>query len=378
MTWFDKGEPPEYDLAASHIKVSPWPHPDGPRIDARFRMNKGQFLPAPKPSRYFLRMRPFSGLPPITFNSLVDILPISDTELEGSTGVDPDGYSLDFKWKLFVDPDPLFSVVGHQLTITYHHVGFPDFWITGMFGSDQPADYDTVEVPLLASEPFIHPITWKDTNYDPLVNTDVTIGAPMANMFEWWPLSECLAFAEPAGVGFAEFNEVNTYKWPVIAPNYTDGWRFEYDIRLRSHASTNEIMGTHTNTLESHYWSGRFCSWRGSNIDTGSLLPLDTWLHVDFDYEWQTAGSTLLRCFRDGVPVGTKFVSTGIAYGYQLGQRGPTLSGFFELRNFKLFYGNEAAPDIGYDFPMQVDACDVSPNLLGGTTTGMALPSCPP
>ena len=190
MSWFATGEPPEYDVAVANIKVPIWPTAEGPRIDPRFRFNKGQYLPAPKPSQYFIRMRVANAPGQITYNAVLNLLAISDTAIVGSTGLSPEGYSLEFRWDLFDTPDPTFDVVGHKVTITYNHTGFPSFWISHMWGSDVPALYDSVEVPLLARKVFGENGFWKDTNYDPDVNTDVTIDTVVRNMYEWWPISE--------------------------------------------------------------------------------------------------------------------------------------------------------------------------------------------
>ena len=108
------------------------------------------------------------------------------------------------------------------------------------------------------------------------------------------------------------------------------------------------------------------------------LCSSRTIIAIDFDHEWELLGNDLMRVFKDGVPSGTLTTSTIQAGGDQFGKRKADILGHFDLKNFKLYHGGHLAPTLEVDCPMAVNACDLGPHALGGTTANMTLPSCPP
>ena len=378
MTWFANDDAVEYLFAKDNTKVSLWPHSETVRIDPRFRLINGEAKPAPRGSQYFVRFKIDDGPPAVFKNCLVPLLPIGDQELEGSSGVSTDGFEFILRIKSWVTPDPVFSVFGFESHITYKHAGFPDFFVRQMYGTTDPASAPTlalkVELPkwFETMGPF-----WFSSDYDPLVNTDVNVAIMQNNWFHW-PLSECIDLTPVAPQGMAEFNGTSsTYLLDTFNTGSPARWRFEYDIKAQS-AAEIVVLGFSGSALVLQNWSGRFCAWRSFIVDTGSALPIGTWVHIDFDYEWDLAGSNLMRVFKDGVPSGTALNLATIAAGDQFGKKGATITGFFDLKQFKLLKGGVAAPTVEIECPMDVDACDLGPYLLGGTTFDMTLPSCPP
>jgi len=377
MVWFDTGTPQQYDFAANNKKVPIWPTAESPRIDARFRLNKGQFLPAPRASKYFLRMRVDSGPDPLTRNAEINILPTGVGVLEGSTGVSTDGYEIVMKWEEVLTPEPLFNVVGMRVTMTYNHTGFPSFFQEQMLGSNHPPNYDTVEVNLILERFFGTGLFWNNSNYDPLVNTDVTIVNPLLNMYAWWTLSECVTLDPPPVGGFAEFNGVDAYienDSPTI--DTTGSWKQEFDVRLHD-------------TGECQYLCKSFNTTRFNKIRTIDIsyinrvvvfttpLVVNQWHHIEFSYQWLTADG-LYRVSVDGGPDDTAANTNFNARWNRFGKRGSqTPVGDYDFKNFKLTNGPVGSPTVYLDQPFQVNACDDGPDGRDGDTFNMTLPSCP-
>jgi len=195
-----------------------------------------------------------------------------------------------------------------------------------------------------------------------------------------WAISDCFLFEReaPAPSVFAEFNEAGeTYHLDGFAPNFGPTWRVEYDIRQRGTGNIN-VYGWSGHPNVRHYWSGKNCCWNSFCVDTGTALPIDTWIHILFDFEWDAPATQILRVIKDGgTPITRVIACTGI-YGDRFGQTSSPPVGIFDLKNFTCLYGDATTPRVGHDCPMTTNACDIGPNEMGGVTTVMALPSCPP
>jgi len=378
MTWFDDGAPAEYLEVRDKPKIALWPMSEKPRIDPRYRLLMGEGLPAPRANNYFVRFIIEDGPPEVIKNCSIPLVPIGDQELEGTSGVSADGFEFILNIRPHTTPDPVFSVYGLEHTITYKHAGFPDFFVRQMYGNlvgdPVPPLGIKVQNPLWSDTlgPF-----WFSTDYDPLVNTDVDV-AIMENNWRHFPYSECIDLAPAPVEGQADFNGVDaTYHLDTFNAGPSERWRFEYDIKANT-AAEIVVLGFSGTALVQHNWSGRFCAWRSFLVDTTNPLPVGVWIHIDFDFQWLVDLNDTLRVFKDGVPAGTAFFNATTTGGDRFGQRAATFVGDFSLKNFKLLHEGVTTPRVEIDCPMNVNACDIGPQMLGGTTANMTLPSCPP
>lgn len=190
MTWFADGAPPEFITARDNKKIALWPFSGLTRIDPRFRLINGEGKPAPRGAQYFVRFIFDDGPPQVIKNCVIPMAAIGDQELEGTSGVSGDGFEFILNIKSWTTPDPVNSVFGFEYEITYKHAGFPDFFIRQMQGTTDPVAAETLAIQVESptwdqgAGPF-----WFSTDYDPLINTDVTVAVMQDNWF-WWPVSE--------------------------------------------------------------------------------------------------------------------------------------------------------------------------------------------
>lgn len=377
MPWYADGFPPQYDVAANNRKVAPWPQPNGPRVDCRFRQNYGQYLPAPRPSQFFFRMN--LDTPPgiVRQNGSVNLLAVSDTLLRGNSGTSPDGYTVIFEIELFEFPvvEPHFGTSGIRYNFILQNDGFPDLYFRQFIARSE--DGGLASVPLLQG--YVGAVTGLGTeysNFDPFVFT--YISNPIQwNFFTWWPLSECLVLEEDDVGGFAEMNGTDSYvSFPTFFSNHGPRFKAEWEVRPHVDADTSCFVYTGFTS----FWSGHSgigsVRWWNIIINIVPNLVLDEWNQVRMEFNWSIPGSTYTVWIND-VLAGSTGAGVRILPMDNIGSVNGFGPGIFDLRNFKLTDGNPIVPRTFIDLPLLVDACDLGVDAQKGTTHNMALPSCP-
>ena len=377
MPWYANGFPQQYDFAANNQKVSPWPHPNGPRIDCRFRFNYGQFLPAPRPSQFFFRMNLAAGGSGPVQNGSVKLLAVSDVLLQGNAGTSADGYTVIFEIELFEFPvvEPHYGTSGIRYNFILQKAGFPDlfyrqFWPRFEDGGQPFVRLDADKEFLLVGG------SGDYSNFDPLIFTYIT-NPIQFDLFAWWPLSECVVLEEDVG-GFAEMNGVDSWvKFTTWFPNGTTRFLWEYEIRPTAPISNVSIRGDSTNGA---FFMGHATAtnavWWNRSVNLAPGLVTGIWQSCRMEHDWSIPGD-FYTFWIDGVQNGQNAGTFTPSWFDEIGKVGPNFRGTFDLRNIKHTTGTPAAPNVILDFPLLVDACPVVGSPIKGTTFNMTLPSCP-
>lgn len=303
---------------------------------------------------------------------------IGDQELEGTSGVSGDGFEFVLNIKSWTTPDPVDSVFGFEYEMTYKHAGFPDFFVRQMQGTTDPVAAKLLAIPVESPtwDQGLGPF-WFSTDYDPLINTDVTVAVMMDNWF-WWPVSECIDLAPAPVSGFAAMNGVDAW---IDAPSQLlindSKIRMIFDFRL--HSAAQQIVVGRSNQLAqfTSISQDRF-TWRGNRVDFSPLLNQGQWYNCDYRLDWDIVDG-LNRVSIDG---GADITSSGSQIAQlidQIGKQGGAApTSHFDLKVMTIERGGASSPTTMIDMPLDVNACDDGPNSWDGTTFNMVLPSCPP
>lgn len=377
MTWFDDGSPTEYVDATNNLKVGLWPIKNSPRIDPRFRLINGEGKPAPQASHFFVRLQIQPAPTPVFKNCLIPLAAVADQKLEGSSGVSGDGFEFIFSIESFVVPDPDFDVWGFRYKLVYKHAGFPDFFMLQMVGTDVDAAKFNLNIKIDALTPTQQwGPSWFDTDYDPLVNTDVDMPIPL-QAIKAWPLSECFVPQIAPEEGAAEFNGVDAW---IGFDGYTDvhtqRFMLEFDIKLYD---TGEcvVLGPLFSSSKYVRFQQSSMSWRSSLITFSPILPLEEWMTIRVEFNW-VFPTEKWKVYKDDVLIGENDTqgASGLQFN-QMGRRGSIIQGVFDMRNLHYEDTDPAAPEVLLSTLLISDACDSGPKALKGTTVIMDLPSCP-
>lgn len=377
MPWLDNDNPPNLPDQSAYLKVSEWPQPNSSRIDARLRFEEGcgdSF--APRPSHYVVRIRPEIGPGATIYNGWLEVTVDTVGHAHGTTGLGPDGYEVELDITLYkTAPDPNFGKIGIEYRFTYHHTGFPDYWIAYMWATDDPT-FGVLCVPFRMRVQFtsLGGFHFVATNYDPIVNTDWT-RVILRDGWEYWGQPECWEF-QPAAQFVAEFNDVDArINFSPKSVTLLPRWSVEFDIRPHSLADIT-VMGHSENTFTTLGFFFLFMRYNNMLINMGSRLPADVWTSVRMDYSWPIDDG-FYRVFWDDVPRGLQELPmTGKVFD-QMGANFDDIKGHFDLRLLKWVHGTPAAPITFIETALEQNACDVGPSAMKGTTFNMALPSCP-
>jgi hypothetical protein len=377
MPWFETGEPAEATFAGDNLKISPWPAPNGPRIDTRFRFNYGQYLPAPRPSHFFIRIKLESGPDPTIYNATAKLLASSNTLLEGTTGISVDGLEVVFQIELFEFPvvEPFFGTSGIRYRLILKKSGFPDFVWNQFY--NRVEDGGGIYVPLLQDKKWGSSDPGQYSNFDPLVFTYITITPPY-NIYEWWPISECMVFDVEPEEGFCECNGVDSYVlfntfFPLVATRF----KMEFEIR-RTGADTQLVAFGYTGFGSFFYGFNdhhNFQWWNQTFFLPDGLVLVD-WNHVRIEYDWSIPGGSYSIWIDDVLQI-TQAGTFATWVWDEIGRRGNLIAGSFDIKNVKLWDGTPGSPNLLIDVPLTGDACAVAPPTIKGTTFNMMLPSCP-
>jgi hypothetical protein len=377
LPWLADGAPPEYVWAWANKEIPAWPAPNGPRIDSRFRFNYGEYLPAPRPSKFFVRFVTGIGVSEKISNGWVDLMAVSDTLLQGTIPANAEGYSITFEIELFEDPvkEPFFGKSGIRNQIILHRAGFPDlYWRQlGFAESDGGVPFVTLKLRkefTVIQQPFDY------TNYDPLIHTYVQTTF-LAQLFEYFPLSECVVFPVTEE-GFAECNGVDSYVlfntfFPLVATRF----KMEFDIR-RTGADTQLVAFGYTGFGSFFYGFNdhhNFQWWNQTFFLPDGLVLVD-WNHVRIEYDWSIPGGSYSIWIDDVLQI-TQAGAFVTWVWDEIGRRGNIIAGAFDIKNAKLWDGTPGSPNLLIDVPLTGDACAVVPPTIKGTTFNMMLPSCP-
>ncbi len=378
MPWFDPpATVPETTLWVEpggpeiKHKVGRWPHPNTPRAKCGFIMPHGAEQSHTAYRRLFLWAH-IATSDPILWPKWQrwghwDLEVSVPGTVEASVPANEFGWDSSIKIESFASL-PFLGVPGVELELTLSHDAEGHFKIfTYEYREDtDPWHYDEV---MLGS---IRPAT----------QTFESAGYPYTlTQVHDYSISDCYPFprAPAAPSLFAEMNGVDSF---VQLDTFNSGsvphWRFEFDVRMNSldNATVFGFTGSSLVSLKIIN-SATHIQWRGFGVTMLTPLTLGQWHHIDFDSDWINPAE--IRTFLDGVPNGVNlgFVAP-LAGGDQFGRSGSTIEGNFDLRNMKFFQGTQAAPILEIDCPFTTNACDVGPQLLGGTAINMSLPSCPP
>jgi len=379
MPWLDDETPIEVTTAFLNRNISGWPQPNTPRIDPRFRMVHGVLAPAPRPSRHLFRLRPNGIFTTPILNCWIDLLAISDTQLEGISGPHPStGWDIKLTLTLFADPieQPETATSGIEYRWTFSFPGEPDFFYWMMFTDEDISQPD--EIKIQQTKTFVvGPSFPTDDNKDPILNA--AFPAPVHGNVEFWGMSECWVFPGAAApLGSAEFNNVDT---SILFDGYTlitaTAVKFELDVRLRD----NNFCAVLARRFNTTRWVGLkqdFFQWRSTSVPLSPLIPLSEWGTFRAEFDWSVSGLAW-KCWWNDVLIGTTAAAFQHALVFnQMGRRGATYVGDYDCRKLTLQDTDPAAPRLLLSTELQNDACDIGPSGLKGTTEGMTLPSCPP
>ena len=322
-------------------------------------------------------MKLTSGPNPVIYNASVNVLAVSDTLLQGSTGVSADDFEIVFEVELFEFPivEPVLGTSGIRYRLILKHGGFPDFVWNQMFRRVE--DGGALFVPLLQDKKWAVSHLGEYSNYDPAVFTYITITPPY-EIYEWWPISECMTFPAPPPSGFASMNGVDSWvKFTTWFPNGTTRFLWEYEIRPTAPVSNLSIRGDSTNGafFMGHATPTNAVWWnRSVNLTPGLVTGI--WQSCRMEHDWSIPGD-FYTFWIDGVQNGQNAGTFTPSWFDEIGKVGPNFRGTFDLRNIKHTTGTPAAPNVILDFPLLVDACPVVGLPIKGTTFNMTLPSCP-
>jgi len=377
MPWLDDDTPQAILDAFGSRKISEWPQPDLPRIDARMRMVHGIGLPAPRAHRHVFRLRPNGPGDPTIFNCWLDAFPISDTQMQGSSGPHPvEGWDMMLTVTLYEDPpgDPTFGVTGLEYRWTFTFPGEPDWDYWQMYSTSLPAYPDGVPFELLFAFT-VGPDDLSDLDKDPILNP--SFPAVVRENMEWWCQSECWVFPIPPAAASAEFNGDDT---SILFDGFTTTsaarLQLECDVLLRNN-NFCAILARSDNTVR---WVGLkpdFFQWHGVAIPLSPVIPSSVFGTFRAEFDWNAGIGSNWRCFWNGALIGTSAAgATGLFFNL-MGKRGPTYVGDFDMRNLTLLDTDPAASRLLLSTELQTDACDIGIDSLKGTTENMTLASCP-
>lgn len=375
MAWLEDNESQAVIDSRNNRLIPPWPADNTPRINPRFRFLFGPLLPAPRAQRWLVRIQPTLSPTDDVYNGWLDLSAVADNVLEGATGPNPDGWDVKLtvtEWRLM--PSPNFNDYGIERRLTISQPGFPDFWVSSMSLHDPPP---AAGIPIgltvfqdLGNFPLV-----RQTNYDPLVNTNWTNQLPSVYAgIGFWNMSECWQFPEPEGG--AEFNGVDArILFDQFLPQNPGAFRLTADAAWFGGTRGQFISGTDFRELVS--WDSNFITWSGGTLDVTNDWKDGSFHTFRIERGWTGAAGNS-QVWIDEVLKATQ--STGFrASDYdRINSRGNTIDdGVWTMKNLKLWYGTELSNTLMLDMPLQANACDISPSGIKGTTENMSLPSCP-
>ena len=377
MPWLEDDTPLSVTDADANRKVPSWPRDETGRIDPRFRQLYGVLMPAPRAMRHLFRCDAGIPSPSDLFNCWVDLVPVSDTVLQGNSGPHPDeGWIVTLTVTNYQSPavDPNFGKSGIEYRWNIDNPGESSFDRWEMFDKDAPA-YLALGIPfeLKRGFGFIEPLN--GTDWDPVV--DLWYPANPITSYSWWTMSECWKFEELPEEGAAEFNGVDSYiKNRTRTIDTTGAWRQEFDVRLHAVDLCDYLCKSFNTTRYCRIGLDRIMYNNRVVFFTTSLV-LGTWYHIDFRFQWDAADG-LYRVAIDGGADDTAANSNINLKWDQFGKRGTQLPrGEYDFKNFVLRNGTASSSVVYLDQKMQVNACDDGPDGRDGDTFNMTLPSCP-
>lgn len=381
MAWLENGTPSSVSDAFVNNKVAWHPQPNSLRINPRYRMLPGAGLPCAMAQRHLMRILPNGGVEGEIFNGWLDVVPISDDVLEGSTGLSPEGYELQLQvidYGLVLDPVSLSH--GIVMLWTFSKTGETPFFVRYIRRAPLYPGQNGVTPNMIELFGVKLPAPFITTDFDPLIHTWWT-NEPSEQYYEWTTMSECWQFPEPPiEDGFAEFNGVDAYL--SITPDsiaFSGVWKWEFDIRIRSFLNCWPLQ------------SGSLWHVRGgvdatnvviqnNGVPHGGAITLDTWHHVVLQRGWGPAVSGLSELFVDDTFIADNMTNnTGGPFHYMGGNapQGRGNWGDFDLRYMLIQTDNGDILTV-LDMDLTIDACDDSPQQMVGTTFNMDLLSCVP
>lgn len=209
---------------------------------------------------------------------------------------------------------------------------------------------------------------------------DISVGFPYAKrcLFDY-AMSDCYLFPRlaQAPLGKAEFNGVDAYiGFDDYTDIHTDRFMLEFDIYLYD-LDEMALLGPLFSSSKYVRFKYDGMSWRSSLVLFSPTLPLNEWMTIRIEWNWDSPTSKW-KVFKDDVLIGTNTTqgASGLRFN-QMGRRGSIIQGVFDMRNLHWEDTDPAAPEVLWSCLLQDDACDTGPKLLKGTTFNMALPSCP-
>jgi len=125
MAWLPLYDDVRWAEVLAETKVSKWPRPDTTRVDCAWRWIEGEGLPFPRATRAIFRFQPFLPATDMFFG-WVDLVLLSATVAEGTTGTDADGRSVIHRIEHYESPavDPEFGQPGITWVWEWRRSGF--------------------------------------------------------------------------------------------------------------------------------------------------------------------------------------------------------------------------------------------------------------
>ena len=357
-------------------KISIWPRDKTPRVDGHFRLLHGEGAPYPMASRFQFAIATTVPFPSIA-RCWVDVLWDEGAgHFFGTSGLSNANREVTLTVTEYDGiVDPIFGVRGRMFDWTYQVDGGGVSHFYHIFDIDASGDYT---VPLQIK--FFPPSPTPMTNSCVWVEPNDLFNSPATNCVEWFATNVCYAveteIPDPSPL-FADFDEALEKRIEMDGTPVTSArWRFEFDINR--HSPTGEVtVASHNGVAQT--WMGftaQNIRWWGDLTPMDDPLPIDDWIHIDYDYQWLAVNNTA-RVFHDGILKGTSVQTHNVVTWNTFGKSMNAYKGVFDIRNFLVLDGGVASPTVTADYPFSVNACDVGPDLHGGTTFNMDLPSCP-
>jgi len=375
MPWFEPYPTTEelsyWGIAPLTRKVSRWPQPSNPRTKSFFRLPHMSFFQATS-GRAFFDWKGYLSLPPTDPPDIAEAGWVqfdSDTvgEVSGETVPHPvSGTVFRQEFKSF-DFLPVTGVPGIQIVLTLEQ---------GAESATRTYEWPSTSNPMPWFWSLLQPLPLGPT----LVSGSNTPGWPYAQTdIECVSTADCYDFPRLApDEGFASFNGSTSWiDFPADFP-YQNG-PFLVEFELRPFANEQIVVGGLKRFAASYFGFNdqNTMTWWNQPFTLSSPLTLGVWQSVRFERDWSIPGSNLYACFIDGDQRVSQVGSTTISPYDELGRRGTSIEGQFDLRNLKQWTGSFASPVLTVDLPLIDNACDLVNPTQKGTTFDMDLPSCP-
>lgn len=379
MPWLNDDGRANYDSLAFRNGVALWPHPNTTRINPFFRLGIGDGLPYPRASRYIFLIQPYFPVDETFYSGWIDLVAIAENSFIGDSGTDPDGRKMTLEmWEVWDPADPDDPLNRWVLKMTYERAGFTPFsweysWYVNAFGFD-PAPL-SLAIGGGSIFPWVASIDWvsaavNDWSANPPRNyywiaTQTECGVP----------GEVIPDLQP----FARFNGIDSYIALSSQTNsLSEPWEIEADLYLRDADQNFLLSNTGSGASYVRLHQNKFW-WGNAPVVLNPVYPLDEWFHLRATRDWDFAGN-YVRVWVNAVLVG--FVQTAnLSKAFnRLGaffNNPNTIWGNFDMKNLLLREGGPSSPVTRLDMPLLVNACDIGPASIKGTTFNMDLPSCP-